>query len=56
MKGIFCKNRPTKPNTPLGNYYDETYVSTGKFGGSIIHLFGREQNPARFKIMEVSVW
>ena len=56
MKGIFCKIRSTKPDTPLLNYYDKTYVSTGKFGGSIIHLFGREQIPARFEIMEVSVW
>ena len=34
----------------------KTLVSTGKFGGNIINLFGGEQNPARFENPEVSIW
>ncbi len=56
MKGIFSRIRTTKTNFPLAKNYDKTRISIGKVGGSIIHLFGREQNPARCKIMEVSVW
>ena len=56
MKGIFSRIRTTKTNFPRAKSYDKTRISIGKSGGSIIHLFGREQNPARFKIVEVSVW
>jgi len=56
MKGIFFEFRKTKTIFPLVKRCNKTRVSTGNTGGNIIHLFGGEQNPARFKIMEVSVW
>ena len=56
MNGIFLVIRKTKTLFPRLKSCDKTRVSLGKSGGSIIHLLGREQNPARFKIMEVSVW
>ena len=56
MKGIFSEIRTMKTNFPRAKSFDKTRISLGNSGGSIIHLFGREQNPARFKIVEVSVW
>ena len=56
MKGIFSEFRMTKTNYPRAKSCDKTRVSTGNSGGNIIHLLGGEQNPARFEIMEVSVW
>jgi len=56
MNGIFSKIRTTKTNFPQAKSCDKTRISIGKSGGSIIHLLGREQNPARFKIVEASVW
>ncbi len=56
MKGIFSEIRTMKTNFPRAKSCDKTRISIGKSGGSIIHLIGREQNPARFKIVEVSVW
>ena len=45
-----CKNFPHHVENP------KTLVSTGKFGGNIIHLFGGEQNPARLDDTGVNVW
>jgi len=56
MNGIFFAIRKTKSPFPRVKNCNKTRVSLGKSGGSIIHLLGREQNPARFKILEVSVW
>ena len=56
MKGNFFDIRVTKTNHPQAKSCGKTRISTGNTGGNIIHLFGGEQNPARFKIMEVSVW
>lgn len=56
MKGNFFEIRVTKTNHPQAKSCGKTRISTGNTGGNIIHLFGGEQNPARFKIMEVSVW
>ncbi len=56
MIGNFPIIRTTKTLFPRVKSYDKTRISLGESRGSIIHLLGREQNPARFKIMEVSVW
>ena len=56
MKGIFFEFRMTKTKYPRAKSCEETRISIGNTGGNIIHLFGGEQNPARFKIMDVSVW
>ena len=56
MKANFSLIRTTKTLFPRVKSHDKTRISLGGYRGSIIHLLGREQNPARFKITEVSVW
>ena len=55
MKGIFFEFRMTKTNYPRAKSCDKTRFPQETLE-VILYNLGGEQNPARFKIMEVSVW
>ena len=55
-KYFYEQFRTTKSKSPRQDCDNKIHISTGNNRGSIIHLIGREETPARFEIMEVRVW
>lgn len=56
MKGNLIQMCVSMMFFPIQVNSQKTSISIGVSGGSIIHLFGREQIPARLNSMEVTVW
>ena len=52
----FCNITGYAALFPTLKQYDQTHISEGDFGGSIIHLIGRDQTPARQNNKEVREW
>ena len=56
MKGNLIQMCVSMSFFPIQINSQKTSISIGVSGGSIIHLFGGEQNPARLNSVEVTIW